>query len=105
MKILVLAQRRPDVSFEQIKPYIQPEVEAVWRLYAQGTVREFYTRADNGGPAILMVESVSIETAQKVLAELPMVEKNLLDLDLIPLAPFRSIEHLFQGASIDVVHA
>ncbi len=105
MKILVIAQRREDVSFEQIRPLINAEVEAVWRLYSEGFVREFYTRADNGGPAILAIESESVEAAQKALAALPMVEQNLLDLELIPLAPFKSLEHLFQGASVSAGHS
>jgi hypothetical protein len=99
MKILVLAQRHSDVSLEQIRPHFKAEVEAVWRLYTQGIIREFYTRADNGGPAILAVESESVESAQKALAELPLVEMKMIDLDLIPLAPFRSLDHLFQTAS------
>lgn len=96
MKILVLAQRRPEVTLEQIRPYIKPEVEAVWNLYTQGIVREFYTRADNGGPAILAVESESVEAARKTLATLPMVEMKMLDLDFVPLAPFNGLSHLFQ---------
>ena len=99
MKILVLAQRHVDVSLEQMRPHFKAEVEAVWRLYTQGIIREFYTRADNGGPAILTVESESVEAAKKALAELPLVEMKMLDLDLIPLAPFRNLDHLFQTAS------
>ena len=99
MKILVLAQRHADVSLEQMRPHFKAEVEAVWRLYSQGIVREFYTRADNGGPAILTVESDSIESAKMALAELPLVEMKMLDLDLIPLAPFNNLTHLFQTAS------
>ena len=99
MKILVLAQRHADVSLEQIRPHFKAEVEAVWRLYTQGIIREFYTRADNGGPAILTVESESVESAKKALAELPLVEMKILDLDLIPLASFRNLDHLFQTAS------
>jgi hypothetical protein len=99
MKILVLAQRHADVSLEQMRPHFKAEVEAVWRLYTQGIIREFYTRADHGGPAILAVESESVESAQKALAELPLVEMKMLDLDLIPLAPFRNLDHLFQTAS------
>ncbi len=34
MKILVLAQQRQDVSFEQIKPYIQSEVIGVRITYS-----------------------------------------------------------------------
>jgi hypothetical protein len=99
MKILVLAQRRAEVSLDQMRPHFKSEVEAVWQLYTQGIVREFYTRADNGGPAILTVESETVESAQKALAHLPLVELKMIDLDLIPLAPFNGLNHLFETAS------
>jgi hypothetical protein len=95
MKILVLAQRHKDVTVDEMRPLFKAEVEAVWNLYIQGVVREFYTRADNGGPAILTVESESVEAAQKTLAKLPLVELKMIDLDFVPLAPFRSLDHLF----------
>src|SRR5512138_3642689 len=98
MKILVLAQRHKDVSLDQMRPHFKAEVEAVWQLYTQGVVREFYTRADNGGPAILTVESDNVESAQRALAKLPLVELQMIDLDLIPLAPFNGLTHLFQTA-------
>ena len=96
MKILVFAKRHADVSLDQMRPLIKPEIEAVWRLYAQGFVREFYARADQGGPVILAVECDTVEAAQRMLADLPMVQRNLLDLDLIPLAPFNNLSQLFQ---------
>ncbi len=99
MKIIVLAKRNPDVTLDEMRPHFREEVEAVWDLYTQGIVREFYTRADNGGPAILSVESESIESAQKSLTSLPLVQLKMLDLDLIPLAPFRNLDQLFNGAS------
>ncbi len=99
MKILVLAQRREEVSVEQMRPHFKAEVEAVWDLYARGIVREFYTRADRGGPAILTVECETVEAAQKALAELPLVELAMIDLDLIPLAPFSNLTQLFQTAT------
>jgi len=88
MKILVLAKRREEIPFEEIRPYIAAEVKGVFDLYAQGICREFYTRADQPGPVILMIESASVETAKQELASLPMVERNLIELDYIPLAPF-----------------
>ena len=98
MKILVLAQRSADVSVDQMRPHFKAEVEAVWNLYSQGIVREFYTRADQGGPAILTVECENVEAAQKALQGLPLVEMKMIDLDLIPLAPFNSLTHLFETA-------
>ena len=98
MKILVLAQRHGEVSVDQMRPHFKAEVEAVWSLYAQGIIREFYTRADQGGPAILTLECDTVDSAKQVLQSLPLVEMNMIDLDLIPLAPFNSLTHLFPAA-------
>ena len=99
MKIIVLARRREEVPMEAIQPHVKEEIQAVWDLYVKGECREFYTRADQPGPAILMVEYASIPEAQKSLANLPLVALNMIDLELIPLAPFVGIERLFQVPS------
>lgn len=99
MKIIVLAKRREEVPNEAIQPHVREEIQAVWDLYMQGACREFYTRADQPGPAILMVEYASVEAAKKSLANLPLVALHMIDLELIPLAPFVGIERLFQAAS------
>ena len=98
MKILVLARRHGDTSVDQMRPHFKAEVEAVWNLYTQGVVREFYTRADQGGPAILSVEAETVDAAKKALQGLPLVEMNMIDLDYIPLAPFNGLSHLFSEA-------
>ncbi len=99
MKILVLAKRHDGVPLDELRPHFKAEVEAVWSLYAQGFVREFYTRADQGGPAVLTVESETVEAAKKALAALPLVELKMIDLDLIPLAPFGNLSQLFTNGS------
>ena len=98
MKILVLAQRNAEVSVDQIRPHFKAEVEAVWDLYTRGIVREFYTRADQGGPAVLTVECENVEAARQALQDLPLVEMKMINLDLIPLAPFSGLTQLFQTA-------
>jgi hypothetical protein len=97
MKILVLPKRRGDAPLEEIQRHAAAEIQAVWDLYAEGICREFYTRADQPGPAVLMVESPTIEAAREALARLPLVQMHLLDLDLIPLAPFTHLARLFEA--------
>lgn len=97
MKILVLAKRHGETPVEEMRPHFAAEVQAIWDLYTEGICREFYTRADQPGAAILFVEAASVESAKKALARLPLVERNLIDLDLIPLAPFTNLEHLFEN--------
>src|SRR5512135_3752931 len=96
MKILVLARRHGEVPVEAMQPHFTAEVRAIWDLYAQGICREFYTRADQPGAAILFLENESVESARKALAALPLVEHGMIDLDLIPLAPFTNLARLFQ---------
>ncbi len=96
MKILVLPKRRDGVPIEKMQPHFTAEVQAVWDLYAQGVIRELYTRADQPGAAILFIEAPSIEEARKTLSKLPLVAMNLLDLDFIPLAPFTNLSRLFK---------
>ncbi len=96
MKILVLARRSGGVSLDQMRPHFKAEVEAVWDLYTRGIIREFYTRADQGGPAVLTVECENVEAARQTLQGLPLVEMKMIDLDLIPLAPFNGLTQLFQ---------
>ncbi len=100
MKIIVLAQRNPGVTTDEMRPHFQAEVQAVWDLYLEGVIREFYTRADQGGPAILTIESDSIDAAREALKKLPLVALNMIDLDFVPLAPFKSLSHLFQTEAL-----
>jgi len=98
MKLLVVPKLRAGASAAELQPHAQAEIQAVWDLYTQGICREFYARADQSGGAVLMVESPTIEAARDALATLPMVRLALLEMDVIPLAPFTHLTRLFQAA-------
>jgi hypothetical protein len=94
MKILVLPKSIEGVSREEMLQHAPAEIQAVWELYKQGIVREFYTRADEPNRVVLLVESASVEAARDALATLPFVQLHLIDFDIIPLAPFFGLERL-----------
>lgn len=96
MKILVLAKRHNQVPIETMQPYFPAEVQAIWDLYTQGIIRELYTRADQPGAAVLMVECATPEAARQALSKLPLVGMNMLDLELVPFAPFTNLSLLFK---------
>ena len=96
MKILVFAKRHGQVPTEAMQPHFNAEVQAIWDLYAQGICREFYARADQPGAPVLAIECETVEAAQKALAKLPLVELNMIDLELIPLASFTNLARLFE---------
>ena len=99
MKILVLPKPVEGVPREKLLPHADAEIQAVWELYAQGICREFYTRASEPGRVVLMFECATMEAAKEALARLPFVQLDLIDFDLIPLAPFTGLTRLFQVAS------
>lgn len=98
MKILVLPKPIEGVSREEMLRSAPAEIQAVWDLYKQGIVREFYTRANEAGRVVLVLESADVEEARAALASLPFVQMHLIDFDFIPLAPFFGLEHLGQVA-------
>jgi hypothetical protein len=97
MKFLVMPRRREGVPVEKLLPHATTEIQAVWNLYAQGICREFYARADQPGAAVLLLECATMETAEEAIATLPLRQLDLLDFELIPLAPFTHLTRLFQG--------
>ena len=99
MKVLVLPKPRPDASREAMLPHAADEIRAVWQLYAQGIVREFYDRANEPGRVVLMLEAASAEAAWEALETLPFARLHLIDFDVIPLAPFGGVTRLAQPAS------
>jgi muconolactone delta-isomerase len=99
MRILVLPRPREGVVRETLEQHAAAEIQAVWDLYAQGICREFYTRAGQPGRIVLMLEAATVEAAHEALATLPFVRLDLIDLELIPLAPFTGLTRLFRAAS------
>jgi len=99
MKMLVLPKPVAGVSREELLRHAPAEIRAVWELYTQGVVREFYTRANEPNRVVLMLESNSVEDAHDRLASLPFAQLHLIDFDVIPLAPFFGLEHLSAARS------
>ncbi len=99
MKILVLPKPIEGVSREEMLRHASAEIQAVWQLYKQGIVREFYTRANEAGRVVLVLESASEEEARETLSVLPFVQLHLIDFDFIPLAPFFGLENLSAARS------
>jgi muconolactone delta-isomerase len=98
VKILVLPRLRDGVRPEELERHAAAELQAVGDLYGQGIIREVYTRADRPGAVVFAVEAASVEAARQALAALPFVELNLIDLELIPLAPFTALFRLLRAA-------
>jgi muconolactone delta-isomerase len=94
MQFLAIARRRvEDFSESQIAELLPAEAERVRELYAAGVMRTIYTRADVPG-AVVLLEAGDLPAAQAAMESLPLYAAGMLEVQIIPLRPFRG----FAGA-------
>ena len=94
MKILALEHELPGATPEAYRRHAKEEARKVWEFHQAGLIRELYFRA-NRNEAVLVLECVSAEEAQRVLAMLPFVREGLIRFELIPLKAYSGFERLF----------
>jgi len=95
MKIIALEKEIPGRTSGEFEPFLREEAYHVWQLYNNEVVREIYFRTDQHS-AVLIMECQSLIDAKEIIAEFPLVKKNLIGFDLIPLKPYDGFERLFK---------
>jgi muconolactone delta-isomerase len=89
MQFLAVVHRRVDVySTEQFEPLLEPEAQALRKLYAEGTVRAAWSREDVPG-ACLMLEASSLGQVEAALQSLPLINRGMAEAQIIPLRGYR----------------
>lgn len=96
MQILAIDKFLPGTTMEKVQPHLKDEMLVTWEHYKQGKIRELYFRQDNPG-VVLMMECNSLEEAQELLDELPLVKERLIEFELTPLGYFQPLEALFES--------
>ena len=89
MQFLAICRRRTE-SFDEeaFRPLLDAEAEAVRALYASGLIRSAWSREDVPGACIL-IEADSASEAQSSLQSLPLVAREMLEVQVIPLRGYR----------------
>lgn len=104
MKILAIPKAVSSTSANAFdSQLIDAEVEAVLRLYQADVIREIYTRANSRG-VVFVLEGASPEEVKMTLSQLPAVQRGILDIELIPLAPFQGFLRSLQEEAGTVPH-
>lgn len=94
MKILAIEHELEGASADDFESLLCDEAREVWKLYQAGFIREIYFREDQT-TAVLILESTDVDSADRELANLPLVASGLIHFDLIPLRPYPGWERLF----------
>lgn len=80
---------------------LEAEARAAWELHQRGEIRELYFKQASK-EAVLILECVSLERAQAVVASLPLVKAGLIEFTVEALVPYDGFERLFQRDPKDV---
>ena len=94
MRVLAIEKERPAINPEDFKQYLEEEALQIWKLQQRDFVREVYFREDQSS-AVLILECDSIQQANEVLTELPLVKNRLIEFEVIPLKPYPGFARLF----------
>lgn len=98
MKFLVLLTPVAGREPAEFKPYAVAEMQAVWHDYKAGALREIYF---SSSPLIVsaIYETSARNELETLVARLPMVEADLLSVQIIEMGPMHAFEVLFAPAT------
>ncbi len=90
MQFMSISRRRteafPPEAFEAL---LDAEGLRVRELYAEGIVRTLWGRTDIAG-AVMLLEAPDATTAQAALDSLPLAQRGMLEVQLVPLRAYRA---------------
>jgi hypothetical protein len=89
MQFMAILRRRTDAfSQAQFAELLDAEADRVRQLYAEGVVRTAWSRGDVPG-GIMLIEALDAAAARRAMASLPLVSRDMMDLQVIDLLPYR----------------
>jgi muconolactone delta-isomerase len=88
MQFISISRRLTEkFSDEEFTKYIDAEREQVRVLYRDGIVRAIWTRKDVAG-ALMLLEAADEAAAREAVGTLPLAQRGMLEVQVIPLGPY-----------------
>jgi len=89
MQFLAITRRRTEsFSDAQFAEALGIEADRARALYADGIFRTLNSRGDIPG-AVIGIEAPDFAAAQAAIASLPFAQREMMDVEIIPLRPYR----------------
>lgn len=92
MKILAIEKEMKTVDWKNESSTLVEEAKSVYKMILVGNLREIYFNENKR--AILVLECDDKKTAGKLLEELPLVKKGLIDFEIMELRPYTGLSRL-----------
>jgi hypothetical protein len=91
--VLVMLTLKPGDERERVMKVMPDEIRATVRLYLDGKIRQWYSRADGKG-VIFILDCKDVAEARSVMEALPLAKAQLVNLAFTPLAPLTPLRLL-----------
>lgn len=99
-KVLAIGRLVEPLTPEQRKLMRPKEVPATVRLYLDGKIDQWWFRKDGRGGVVFLMNTTSVEEANRVLEGLPLQQAKLLTFELIPLGPLAPLYMLLEDKHV-----
>jgi len=94
MKILAIEKELQRVDWKNETNTLTEEAKSIYKLLLSDILREIYfTESKN---AVLILECKNKEVAKQLIQELPLVQKRIIDFELMELNPYTGLSRLIQ---------
>jgi hypothetical protein len=92
-EVMVMMTIKPGIERAQLSKFMPGEVRSTVRLYLDGKIRQWYSRADGKG-VIFILNATSAAEAQATMETLPLAKANVVNEDYVELAPLAPLGSL-----------
>ena len=94
--VLVILTVKPGVARDQLMKVMPEEIRATVRLYLDGKIRQWYSRADGKG-VVFILDCNDVVEARSVMDGLPLSREQLVTLEFMAMAPLTPLRLLLDG--------
>ena len=92
MKILAIEKELKSIDWEKESQTLVNEAKVAYDMLLSDSLREIYfTESKN---AVLVLECEDKSTAKELLSRLPLVEKKIIDFEIMELQPYTGFSRL-----------
>ena len=94
--VLVILTVKPGVARDQVMKVMPDEIRATVRLYLDGKIRQWYSRADGKG-VIFILDCKDVAEARSVMEGLPLSREKLAEFEFTAMTPLAPLRLLLDG--------
>ena len=98
-EVMVIMTAKQGATRRQIMNVMPAEIRATVKLYLDGKIRQWYSKADGRG-VVVFVDAKNVDEAQAIVDTLPLSKENLMDHEYIPVGPLLPLTGLISGGPV-----